>query len=141
MTTTSENDALRSDRPSRFWNVPRISMALALLGIISLATTRRIPHPALVIAGAVLAFLLFAAHFWWEGTRRKSMRVSTLLILGGTVFLAGALYGAIEVAVGQADKLDLVALIVPAFLGTWLVRKGLIMGRLHRNDHPGGSLS
>jgi hypothetical protein len=134
MTTTNENDALHSNRPSRFWNVPRISIALGLLGIISLAATRRISHPALVVAGATLAFLLFAAYFWWDGRRRESSRVSTSLILGGVVFLAGALYGAIEVAVGEADKLDLVALIVPASLGTWLVRKGLIMGRLHRDD-------
>ena len=135
MKPTNENDTLRSNRPSRFLNVPQISMALALLCIISLAVTRRIPHPALVVACAILAFFLFAAYFWGEWSRSSSSRISTRLILGGFVFLAGALYGAIEVAMRQADKMDVLALIVPASLGTWLVRKGIIMRRIQ----PGGT--
>jgi hypothetical protein len=139
MVTTNEKNSLHSDRPNRFWNIPRISLTLALVGMILMAATRHIPHPALVIAGAILAFVLLAAQFWWETSRKKSRPMSTSLILGGLVFLGGALYGAMEVSLGQADKLDLVALIIPASLGTWLLRKGLTTERGRRNEHPIGS--
>lgn len=128
------NEQARAGQYDQFWNLPKISIGITLLGIIFLATIQRIPYPALVIPGAILTFLFFTARYWWERSHPKARRPSTRLILGGLVFLIGALYGGIEVALGQADKVDLLALIIPASLGGWSLWQGLKIERNHPND-------
>lgn len=128
---SKENDPAPGDQTGGFWNVPRISIAVTLLAIIFLSAIQRIPYPALVIPSAILAFLFLAVRYWWERGRPKAKPASTRLILGGLLFLGGAMYGAIEVALGQADKLDLLVLIIPASLGGWLLRQGLMIKHRH----------
>jgi hypothetical protein len=138
MVISKENDRAPGYQTGPFWNVPRISIAITLLAIIFLSAIQRIPYPALVIPSAILSFLFFAVRYWWERGRLKAKPASTRLILGGLLFLGGATYGAIEVALGQADKLDLLALVIPAFLGGWLLRQGLMIKHRHQNGHITG---
>jgi hypothetical protein len=135
MKNTNQNLDTTGRMAEAFLTLPRLSFAFVLLLIAVLALIHRTSYSNIVIIGTILVSLLFVTKVWWGSVRGASSPLASRLTLGGLVFLGGASYGVYDMIVSRGGWLNLIAILIPALLGTWMIHVGQRVRRAEGGTH------